>query len=79
MITISGKEFRNIIGPNKIKSNAYRVQMKGYYFDLIGQGWGHGVGLCQWGAYHMARSKFKYKDILVYYYPGTEIATLKVN
>ncbi len=72
-ITISGKKFREIIGPNNIKSNLYNVIMKGYYFDLIGKGWGHGVGMCQWGAYNMAKQGYKYKEILQYYYPGTNI------
>ncbi|MCR4336696.1 MAG: SpoIID/LytB domain-containing protein [Candidatus Omnitrophica bacterium] len=72
-VMVSGKDFRRIIGPNKIKSNKYDIEMKGYYFDLIGKGWGHGVGMCQWGAYGMAQQRFHYRDILQYYYPGVEI------
>ncbi len=68
--SISGKNFRNIIGPNNLKSNKYDIVMKGYYFDVIGQGWGHGVGMCQWGAHQMAKERFNYKEILKYYYPG---------
>ncbi len=71
--TISGKDFRNIIGPNLIRSNNYEIEMKGYYMDLIGKGWGHGVGLCQWGAAEMSRKGFNFKEILSYYYPGAEI------
>jgi stage II sporulation protein D len=70
---VPGIQFRNIIGPNTIKSNNYEVVMKGYYFDLIGKGWGHGVGLCQWGAHQMARERYLYKGILAFYYPGVEI------
>jgi len=70
-IKISGKIFREIVGPNDIRSNNYDVVMKGYYFDLIGKGWGHGVGLCQWGANNMAHQRFSYKDILAFYYPET--------
>ena len=54
-VKISGKDFRNIVGPNLIKSNFYDVFMKGYYVDFIGKGWGHGVGMSQWGAYNMAK------------------------
>ena len=68
--TISGKEFRYLLGPNVVKSNNYEIEMKGYYFDLIGKGWGHGVGMSQWGAYTMAKKRFSYKEILAYYYPG---------
>lgn len=40
---------------------------------FTGRGWGHGVGLCQVGAYGMAASGFSYRDILSHYYPGTRI------
>ena len=70
---ISGKGFRGILGPNIVRSNKYAIEMKGYYFDLAGQGWGHGVGMCQWGAYGMARQHFTYDEILEFYYPGSEI------
>jgi len=71
--TIPGVRFREIIGPNVLKSNHYDIDMKGYYFDVIGRGWGHGVGMCQWGAYQMARQRYKYTNILEYYYPGSKI------
>lgn len=73
VLNISGKDFRNIVGPNLIRSNKYEVVMQGYYFDLIGGGWGHGVGMCQWGALGMAQERYGYKEILKYYYPGVEI------
>lgn len=43
------------------------------YAHFEGRGWGHGVGLCQWGAYLMAREDYKAEEILKFYYPGTEI------
>ena len=70
---IPGIRFRAIIGPNIIKSNNYEVTMKGYYFDLVGKGWGHGVGMCQWGAHQMAEERRKYDEILSFYYPGAKI------
>jgi stage II sporulation protein D len=72
-VTISGKDFRDIIGPNDIKSNNYDITMQGYYVLFAGKGWGHGVGLCQWGARGMAEQQFNYKQILSYYYPGSEL------
>lgn len=69
-VNIPGTRFREIIGPNVLKSNYYEIEMKGYYFDVIGRGWGHGVGMCQWGIYRMARERYDYKDTLEYYYPG---------
>ena len=71
--TIPGIKFRGISGPNTVKSNQYEVVMKGYYFDLIGKGWGHGVGMCQWGAHQMAEKRHKYDAILSFYYPGARI------
>lgn len=71
--TIPGIKFRAIIGPNIIKSNKYEIIMKGYYFDLVGKGWGHGVGMCQWGAHQMAEDRHKYDEILAFYYPGAQI------
>jgi stage II sporulation protein D len=41
-----------------------------------GQGWGHGIGMCQVGAMGRAREGHSYRDILSAYYPGTEIARL---
>ncbi len=72
-LVISGKDFREVLGPNILKSNNYEITVQGYYVDFIGKGWGHGVGLCQWGALGMARQQFTYKQILNYYYPGAEI------
>jgi len=45
---------------------------------FAGKGWGHGVGLCQWGAEGLARDPLKYKceSILTHYYPGITIAKL---
>jgi stage II sporulation protein D len=41
-----------------------------------GQGWGHGIGMCQVGAMGRARDGHSYRDILSAYYPGTSIARL---
>jgi stage II sporulation protein D len=75
-MVISGKDFRNIMGPNDIRSNLYEVVMRGYYIDFYGRGWGHGVGLCQWGALGMAQLHFDYKAILKHYYPGIRVEHL---
>ena len=42
-----------------------------------GRGWGHGVGMCQWGAFAMAKKRYNYKQILNHYYPGAKIVKLK--
>lgn len=38
--------------------------------SFVGKGWGHGVGMSQWGAFEMARSGYTYEDILKYYFQG---------
>jgi stage II sporulation protein D len=40
---------------------------------VTGHGWGHGVGMSQWGAYGYARHGWKYRRILGHYYPGTKM------
>lgn len=41
-----------------------------------GHGWGHGVGMSQWGAYEMGLQGFKYDQILSFYYSGTKLVNL---
>ena len=42
-------------------------------FVLAGGGWGHGVGMSQWGAEAMARRGADYRRILASFFPGTEL------
>ena len=41
---------------------------------VTGHGWGHGVGMSQWGAYGYAKHGWRYDRILAHYYPGTQLA-----
>ena len=43
---------------------------------FLGRGWGHGVGMCQVGAYGLARQGFTYKQILKAYYTGIELTRM---
>lgn len=72
-IRISAKDFRNIIGPNIIRSTNFSVSIAGKDVFFEGIGWGHGVGLCQWGAYFMAKNGRSVDEILKYYYPGINV------
>jgi len=72
-LIIKGKDFRDLMGPNLVMSNNFEVTVQGNYADFIGKGWGHGVGMCQWGALGMARQQFNYRQILAYYYPQSEL------
>jgi stage II sporulation protein D len=42
--------------------------------NISGSGWGHGLGMSQWGANGMAKLGYKYQDILKYYYSEIKIA-----
>ncbi|MEX1358662.1 MAG: SpoIID/LytB domain-containing protein [Gaiellaceae bacterium] len=42
--------------------------------SVTGRGWGHGIGMSQWGAYGFAQRGATYEEILAHYYPGTELS-----
>ncbi|MCM8795434.1 MAG: SpoIID/LytB domain-containing protein, partial [Candidatus Omnitrophica bacterium] len=75
-LIISAKDFRNIIGPNLIRSTNFKLFRINNDVVFAGLGWGHGVGLCQWGSYFMAKEGYKYTEILKYYYPQTELSLI---
>jgi stage II sporulation protein D len=54
----------------------YDAEGRATGFVFTGRGWGHGVGMCQVGAYGMARQGFSYEQILKAYYTGIELARL---
>lgn len=70
--------FRLLVGPDVVKSGLFTVREKRKdVFEFKGRGWGHGVGLCQWGAKHMADVGYSYESILEYYFPGSSIKKVK--
>ncbi len=73
---LDANEFRLMLGPNYLRSTAFNVKNNGDSLIFEGKGWGHGVGLCQYGAQNMARSGFKWFEILKYYYPGIELVKI---
>jgi stage II sporulation protein D len=46
---------------------------------VTGHGWGHGVGMSQWGAYGYARHGWSWQRILGHYYPGTQVSPAPVS
>lgn len=71
-IEVSGYNFRRRIGFTRLKSTLFKMYhtKKGIVFK--GSGYGHGVGMSQWGAFKMANSGYSYKDILKFYYKGID-------
>jgi len=77
---ISASSFRYAVsrslGWNKIRSELFEVRTEGDRAVFFGRGAGHGVGMCQTGAEEMAIEGKDYRQILEFYYPGTQLAKL---
>ena len=72
-VFIRSNDFRKIVGFDSIKSTWFNVGIRGNYVGFAGRGFGHGVGMCQWGAKGMAEAGKSYREILKFYYPGAKI------
>lgn len=70
---IMGKDFRRLLGYDQLRSTNFILAEKEGVFLFSGLGWGHGVGLCQWGAKGMAEAGMDHRTILKSYYHGVEI------
>ncbi len=71
-------EIRRILSKTHLYSSAFIVEPWGggdtaEGFNLIGAGWGHGVGLCQIGAASMALKGYNYREILSHYFKNTSV------
>ena len=71
------EKLRSLIGYNVLKSGFFEVEKTSAGILFKGEGWGHGVGLCQFGAQRMAERGATYKEILAHYFPGSKIASYK--
>lgn len=68
------EKLRHILGPNWIRSTKVtRIARQDRRFLIYGKGWGHGVGLCQWGAKSMAERGWNYEKILKHYFPKAHL------
>ncbi len=71
--TINATDIRKALGWSILPSTNFNITLNGDSIIFKGRGYGHGVGLCQWGALQMAREGKNYKEILSFFYPGTII------
>ncbi len=69
-IEIPGKELRALFS---LRSTAFTLALEEGSFVFTVTGFGHGVGMSQYGAMVMAREGADYREILAHYYPGTEL------
>ncbi len=72
----TGLRVRWVLGVKENKFQLYKMKdrfgnLKGVY--IVGTAWGHGVGMCQIGAFGLALQGYNYKEILKHYYQGVEI------
>ena len=73
--TVPCGQFRLATGIRSCKITRLTVTTKGVQFS--GKGYGHGIGMCQDGAYGMAKKSHNYKQILKHYYPGSSLEKMK--
>jgi stage II sporulation protein D len=74
---LRGNEFRRMVGYDVLKSTFFAVSVDDRTAHFAGRGYGHGVGLCQWGAKGMAEQGHTARQILAFYYPGATLGTLE--
>jgi stage II sporulation protein D len=75
-VRLRGNDFRRMIGYDTFKSTMFAVAVDAPWARFSGRGYGHGVGMCQWGAKGMAEQGRTARQILEFYYPGTVLGTL---
>jgi stage II sporulation protein D len=68
--------FRLAVGAHRVKSTNFEVTPTAGGFLFQGRGFGHGVGLCQWGAEGMAQAGWNYREILAHYYAGARLVRI---
>lgn len=73
VVAVNATDLRKALGWSRLPSTKFTLSSDGDSFLFKGTGYGHGVGLCQWGALQMAREGKTYREILSFYYPGTSI------
>ena len=70
---INATDFRRLLGYEELPSTHFSLTKAGKEIVFSGKGYGHGVGLSQWGALEMAKQGNNYTEILTHYYPGTTL------
>jgi Sporulation protein and related proteins len=74
--TMSGQSFRQTLGTNRIRSASFTYRVEGDNFVFTTKGYGHGVGLSQWGAYYYANNDgWSGEQIIKHYFQGVSVAS----
>ncbi len=70
-------EFRRNLQPSRFRSTLWdKIEDRGDAIAIFGRGYGHGAGLCQIGAYEMAKDGKNAPEILEYYFPSAKVQKL---
>lgn len=73
-VEVPGASFRVAVGPERMRSiRLDKLNVQDGEMTASGTGFGHGVGLCQWGALAFAKEGRKPEDIVKHYYPDVDI------
>jgi len=78
-INLSGNEFRLLFPGQKLKSTYFTAKKSDKTLLINGRGWGHGVGMCQWGARGRSDKGMKFNDILKHYYKDVKFQKISNN
>lgn len=73
---MSGTQLRQVLG---LKSTCFTVTPTATAFQINGRGYGHGLGMSQWGAYNLALRGVNYQQILLHYYQGTSLVKFQLQ
>ena len=72
--TVDADAFRVWIDPMRLKSNLItKISSRDGVYVIKGRGWGHGVGMCQYGMKYLGELGYGYQEILGCYYPGAQV------
>jgi len=69
-LNLTGRNIRDLLG---LSSANFTISYNGNNMILTSTGYGHGVGMSQWGANGMAQAGYDYQDILKHYYSGVDV------
>lgn len=80
LLKINNKEFKGTDIYNKLslKSTDFKIELHGEEIKITTKGYGHGVGMSQYGALGMAKEGYTYKEILNHYYKNTKVKKLSI-
>jgi len=72
-VLLDANDFRKTVGYSRLPSTRFNMSARDGMVVFKGSGYGHGIGMCQWGARGMALGGASDKDILFKYYPGARL------